>query len=95
MKSVSVFWSGRGAHVRIHHEAFSPDVRMRIHPLDVAFAVVEYILRKVKLKIVSMSKECERLKVENRIDPQRLLTCPLSLHRELDLVYICISIDKL
>jgi len=91
-KSVSVFWSGRGAHVRIHHLALSPEVRSRIHPLDAAYAIVEYIAR--RLSIASGSPASRSLRVENRIDPQRVFTCPLSLHRGLEAVCVCIPINK-
>ncbi|RLF15436.1 MAG: hypothetical protein DRJ97_03940 [Thermoprotei archaeon] len=95
-KSVSVYWSGEGAHVRIHHEAFSPELRSKIHPLDLAFAVVEFIARKVEPKIIEEQVKSEgKLKVENKMDPQRLFTCPLSLHRELDVVCVCIPLNKL
>ncbi len=96
-KSVSVFWSGRGAHVRIHHEAFSRELRRKMNPLDIAFATVEYVLRKIEPHIVEKYSTGRggRLKIENKMDPQRVFTCPLSLHRELDLVCICIPVNKL
>jgi hypothetical protein len=33
--------------------------------------------------------------VENKVDPARVFTAPLSLHRERDMVCVCIDPDKL
>ena len=93
-ESVSVFWSGRGAHIRIHHEAFSPEVRSRIHPLDAAYAVVEYVARKLASTWPTQPTS-KGPRVENKMDPQRVFTCPLSLHRELDAVCVCVPLNKL
>ncbi|MEM4700156.1 MAG: hypothetical protein QXT74_04305 [Candidatus Nezhaarchaeales archaeon] len=92
-KSVSVFWSGRGAHVRLHHLALSAEVRRRIPPLDAAYAIVEYVIR--KLDYAGGALRAHGPRVENRMDPQRVFTCPLSLHRDLDVVCICIPLNKL
>ena len=95
-KSVYVLWSGEGAHVRISEAAFSEDLLSRYHPLDVAFAVVEYVLRKLKDKLEGLHKESGGvLKVENLIDIKRVFTVPLSLHRKHDLVAVCLSPDDL
>ncbi len=80
-------WSGRGAHIHIHPNAFSPELYSRIDPLDVAYSVTEYVLRKVTV--------IEGVKVENKIDLGRVFTTPLSIHRELDRVAVCIDLDKL
>lgn len=94
VKSVSLFWSGRGAHVRIHHLALSPELRARIHPLDAAYAMVEYVASKLPSPhLRSLASRGPR--VENKIDPQRVFTCPLSLHRDLDVVCVCIPINKI
>ncbi len=87
-RSVIVKWSGEGAHVHIHGEAFSEDVRRRFHPLDIAYAATEYVLHRV-------GDIPPGVKVENKIDPQRVFTCPLSLHRELDRVCVCINPSEL
>jgi hypothetical protein len=93
-KSVSIFWSGRGAHVRVHHLALSPELRSRIHPFDASYAVVEYVAR--KLSAIHVGQPTSRgPRVENRMDPQRVFTCPLSLHRELDAVCVCVPLNKL
>ena len=42
-ESVFLKWSGNGAHVHIHHKAFSPEPLRKINPLDAACAVVEYV----------------------------------------------------
>ncbi|MCX8205016.1 MAG: hypothetical protein N3H31_05145 [Candidatus Nezhaarchaeota archaeon] len=93
-KSVSVFWSGRGAHVRIHHLALSSEVRANIPPFDAAYAIVEYIVKKMDgARLNALKASGPRL--ENRMDPQRVFTCPLSLHRDLDVVCICVPLNKL
>ena len=95
-KSVYVLWSGEGAHVRISEHAFSEELLSRHHPLDVAFAVAEYVLRKLKDKLEALHKDSEGvLKVENLVDIKRVFTVPLSLHRKHDLVAVCMSPDDL
>ena len=96
-KSAFVKWSGRGAHVHLHHKAFSPELLAKHGPLDVAYAVVEYVCLKLGPSITDISAEhgAWALKVENKMDPQRVFTCPLSLHRELDMVAICVAPDEL
>lgn len=86
-KSIIIKWSGRGAHIHIHPNAFSPELYSKIDPLDVAYSVTEYVLRKVIV--------IEGVKVENKIDLGRVFTTPLSIHRELDRVAVCIDLDKL
>ena len=96
-KSAFVKWSGRGAHVHLHHGAFSPELLAKHGPLNVAYAVVEYVCLKLGPAITDITAEhgAWALKVENRMDPQRVFTCPLSLHRELDIVAICVAPDEL
>ena len=96
-RSVFVKWSGRGAHVHLHQGAFSKELLDRHGPLNVAYAVVEYVSLKIGPKVADISAHhgAETLRVENKMDPQRVFTCPLSLHRELDAVAICISPDDL
>ena len=96
-KSAFVKWSGRGAHVHLHHGAFSPELLAKQGPLNVAYAVVEYVRLKLGPTITDISAKhgAWALKVENKIDPQRVFTCPLSLHRELDVVAVCIAPDEL
>ena len=95
-KSVYVVWSGEGAHVRISEYAFSKELLNKYHPLDIAFAVVEYVLRSLKDKLDKLHKESGGvLKVENLVDIKRVFTVPLSLHRKLDKVAICLRPDDL
>lgn len=91
-KSIILKWSGNGIHVHIHHEALSRDLRRRYGPLNLAYSIVEYVIEKLHGKILEIKGEnTSRLKVENVMDIQRLFTCPLSLHRQLDLVCICFT----
>ncbi|MDW8033424.1 MAG: hypothetical protein RMI79_00505 [Nitrososphaerota archaeon] len=86
-KSVFVKWSGRGAHVHINPFCFSTDIRKKIEPIDIAYAITNFIANRIKLT--------EGLVVESRIDIQRIFTSPLSLHRILDRVAICLPPEKL
>lgn len=92
--SVYVKWSGNGCHVHIHEEAFSEEALSKAHPLDLAYAIVEYVNINVLPKIYE-SLHAEGVRVENRMDAGRVFTCPLSLHRELDVVCICMKPDEL
>ena len=96
VESVYVLWSGMGAHVRIHEEAFSPELLGRHHPLDVAYAIVEYVLRELKHKLQALSRETNGvLKAENLIDAKRVFTAPLSLHRRIDKVAVALKPNQL
>ncbi|MEM3713276.1 MAG: hypothetical protein QXR97_07050 [Thermoproteota archaeon] len=86
-KSVFVKWSGRGAHVHINPFCFSTDIRRKIEPIDIAYAVTSFIANRLE--------STEGLVVESRIDIQRVFTSPLSLHRVLDRVAVCLPPDKL
>ena len=93
-RSVYLKWSGRGIHIHIHEGAFSKNILKRHNPLDIAFSIVEYILRKTKTQLVKLAEKAPQtgdrlLKVENKIDIKRVFTAPLSLHRQLDLCCIC------
>jgi len=98
-KSVYIKWSGRGMHVQIHEKAFSHEILSRYNPLDIAYSVVDYIINACKDKIIEIiNKACvgERpLKVENEIDLKRVFTVPLSLHKSLDLVAVCLKPNQL
>ncbi len=94
-KSVYLVWSGAGMHVRVSEKAFSNILR-EAHPIDVAFALVEYVLRRLgnKLrKIVAESKGF--IKIENLVAAKRVFTVPLSLHRRLDRVAVALMPDDL
>ncbi|PDM26519.1 hypothetical protein CP083_03465 [Candidatus Bathyarchaeota archaeon B24-2] len=95
-ESVYVKWSGRGCHVHLHEEAVSRRLREKIHPIDIAYAVVEYVNVKLARKYFEIAeKSSYSLRVENNIDPQRLYTCPLSLHKTLDRVCVCVRKEDL
>ena len=87
VKSVFFKWSGRGAHIHVHPRAFSSDLLRRIDPLDVAYSVTQYIVCKIEPE--------DGVVVENKIDVQRVFTAPLSLHRSVDRVAVCVPPDGL
>jgi len=89
--SVYIKWSGNGCHIHIHEEAFSDEILGRVHPLDLAYAIVEY----VNLNVMPKISETEDVRIENRMDAGRVFTCPLSLHRELDVVCVCLKPNEL
>ena len=97
-ESVYLLWSGRGVHVRVNENALSDDLleELSITPVDAAFAIVEYVLRKGSEAIRSAAKRSGgEVKVENLIDAKRVFTAPLSLHRELDRVAVCFTPNEL
>ncbi|MEM3874672.1 MAG: hypothetical protein QXU45_06015 [Candidatus Bathyarchaeia archaeon] len=89
-KSAYVKWSGNGCHIHIHEEAISESVISKAHPLDFAYAIVEYVNTKAAPKIIE-SLKADNVRVENRMDAGRVFTCPLSLHRQLDVVCVCLK----
>jgi len=95
-ESVYVKWSGRGCHVHLHEEAISRRLREKVHPIDLAYAVVEYVNAKLARRFFEIAEKSPYSpRVENNIDPQRLYTCPLSLHKTLDRVCVCIRKEEL
>lgn len=92
--SIIVKWSGEGCHVHLHQNSLSLS---SIHPLDLAYSIVEYVKIKLQNLItnIALKYKAANLKVENNIDSQRLFTCPLSLHQRLNVVCICIPSDSL
>lgn len=92
--SVYVKWSGNGCHVHINEKGISESIREKYNPLDVAYAIVEYVKSKMSLKIAEISAS-GKVSVENKIDPARVFTCPLSLHRELNAVCVCMRVEDL
>ena len=60
----------------------------RAHKLDLAYSIVEYARMHVSPKFLE-EVNSEGVVVENRMDPARVFTCPLSLHRKLDVVCVC------
>lgn len=95
-KSVFIKWSGNGVHVHLHEGSLSDRVLKSRSPLDVAYAIVEYVKMKVEPRIqeIALIDECN-VKIENKIDRQRMFTCPLSLHRDHDRVCICMKPSQL
>ncbi|MEM4576480.1 MAG: hypothetical protein QW701_03320 [Candidatus Nezhaarchaeales archaeon] len=90
-RSVFIKWSGEGAHVHVHEKCFSVDVLSRHNPLDVAYSLVEYVLKESKEKILEIASRSGRLKVENEIDLKRVFTAPLAIHRKRDLCCVCLK----
>lgn len=89
-KSVFLKWSGEGMHIHIHELAFSKDLLSNHNSLDIAFSLVEYVLRKARERLLEVaSKSGGVVKVENEMDLKRVFTAPLSLHRRRDLCCVC------
>ncbi len=81
-ESVYLKWSGRGVHVHVHEKAISEKLYSKIPPLDLTYSLVEYVVRKVQRAVGEVNlEEDTSIKVENLMDPQRVFTAPLSLHR--------------
>ncbi len=94
-KSVYLVWSGAGMHLRIHEAAFDYE-SLNAHPLDVAFAVAEYLLESLEPRLWEVIVSSGGLvKIENLVAPKRVFTAPLSLHRRLDSVAVALKPDKL
>jgi hypothetical protein len=89
-ESVYLKWSGNGCHIHIHEMALSDEALKKANPLDLAYATVEYV--KIRLE-AEMAEELTSwgIRVENKMDPGRVFTCPLSLHRTLDVVCVCMK----
>ena len=86
-RSVIVKWSGEGMHIHLNDKAFTPRLAARYGPLNIAYAVTQYIISRVR--------PAEGVLVENKVDPARVFTSPLSLHRSLDRVCVCIEPEML
>jgi DNA primase catalytic subunit len=96
-QSIIIKYSGRGIHVQIHPMAVSQELRRKTNPLDLAFATVEYVNSKIRQSLLDLKIQfkADALRVDNEMDTQRLFTCPLSLHKDLDKVCVCMSLDEL
>ncbi|MEM2104468.1 MAG: hypothetical protein QW717_06225 [Candidatus Bathyarchaeia archaeon] len=92
--SVYLKWSGNGCHIHIHEEAISETALSKAHPLDLAYALVEYVNINV-LREIDEKLNVKGLNVENRMDVGRVFTCPLSLHRNLDVICICLKPNEI
>ncbi|MBS7640705.1 MAG: hypothetical protein QXJ19_03945 [Candidatus Bathyarchaeia archaeon] len=93
-ESLYVKWSGNGCHIHLHERGISEGLLEKYSPLDIGYAIVEYVNTKVSHDLIELSIAGE-IKVENKMDPARIFTCPLSLHRELDVVCICMKPEDL
>ncbi|MEM1586322.1 MAG: hypothetical protein QXX99_03270 [Candidatus Bathyarchaeia archaeon] len=93
-ESVYIKWSGNGCHIHINERSFSENLLAKYNPLDLAYAIVEYVNAKIFQKLMEPSVESE-IKIENKMDLTRIFTCPLSLHRELNAVCICMKPEDL
>ena len=96
VSSVYLKWSGRGLHVHLHEKAISEDVYAKVPALDLSYAIVEYSLRKIREKVKELNtRHGVEIKVENLMDPQRVFTAPLSLHKHLDVACVAFRPDAL
>ena len=96
VKSVYLVWSGRGLHVHINENAISKHIYKKFGALNTSYAIVEYILSKISSKIREINEKYSiSIKVENLMDPQRVFTIPLSLHRILDVTCIAFKPDDI
>ncbi|MBS7655297.1 hypothetical protein KEJ50_02195 [Candidatus Bathyarchaeota archaeon] len=96
-KSFFIKFSGRGAHIHIHPYAISSELQAKYNPLSLAWSIVEYIREKTAEKIaeIALKFKAESLSVDNEIDIQRLFVAPLSIHREIPKVSVCLNPNKL
>ncbi|QOJ78942.1 hypothetical protein IG193_00300 [Infirmifilum lucidum] len=96
VKSVWLKWSGRGMHVHVHERAIPEDFLAQKGVLDATWSAVQLVLEKVRDRVQSINaKYGSKIKVENLMDPQRVFTAPLSLHRELDAVCVALKPEDL
>ena len=93
-ESVYIKWSGNGCHIHINEKSISEDLLKKHSPLDLAYAIVEYVNSKLSLKLMELTSK-GGVSVENKMDPTRVFTCPLSLHRKLNAVCICMKSGEL
>jgi len=93
-ESVYIKWSGNGCHVHLHERAVSTSLLEHHNPLDLAFSIVEYVRLKLFRKFKELSPKGETV-VENKMDLTRVFTCPLSLHRKLDVACVCMKPDQM
>ncbi|HIE23953.1 MAG TPA: hypothetical protein EYP68_06965 [Candidatus Korarchaeota archaeon] len=96
-ESAYIMWTGRGMHVNIHQGSISPEIVKKHGALNVAWAVVEYIKGKLlgKLHDIREKHDSFKLRVDNEIKPKNLFSVPLSLHRQVNSVVVCIKPDDL
>jgi hypothetical protein len=94
-ESLYILWSGNGFHVRVNENAFT-SVIGKYTPVEAAWAVVEYTLQAVEGRLLEIMKSCGGcVKVENIVNPKRVFTAPLSLHREKNRVAVAFKPSRL
>ncbi|WP_191118674.1 hypothetical protein [Infirmifilum uzonense] len=95
-RSVWLKWSGRGMHVHVHEGALSEGFLKKNGVLDATWSAVQLILERIRGKVHAVNlRYGSKIKVENLMDPQRVFTAPLSLHRQLDVVCVALKPDEL
>ncbi len=96
-KSFYLIWSGKGVHVHLNENSIPDEVFRRYGALDVAWAVTEYVKRKVETKLFNLKVKngFSRLRIDNEVKPRAVFTSVLSVHRELDLVTVAIDPSKI
>ncbi|MCX8171048.1 MAG: hypothetical protein N3E47_03610 [Candidatus Bathyarchaeota archaeon] len=93
-RSIYIKWSGNGCHIHINERSISGNLIDKYNPLALAYAIVEYIKSKIPLDFAGAL--CNgKVIVENKMDLTRVFTCPLSLHRELDAICVCMRAEDL
>lgn len=91
-QSVWLKWSGRGMHVHIHENAVSQILLEKHGVMDVTWSLAQFVLENIKEKVAQINTMYgSKIKVENLMDPQRVFTAPLSLHRSLDVACIALK----
>ena len=96
-ESIFIKWSGEGMHIHLHPGSISREIFEKIHPLDAAYSIVEYVMVQAYdyLEYIKREYNADNLKIENKIDISRVFTTPLSIHRRLDRVAICIKPENI
>ncbi|UXD21687.1 hypothetical protein IPA_06810 [Ignicoccus pacificus DSM 13166] len=86
-----VKFSGRGFHVHVNENCY-PWERER-DPFALALQVERYVVKSLENKLREL--ELMGMKVETLVDPARVTTSPLSLHRELDRAAVAMKPEAL
>lgn len=90
-KSIIIKWSGEGCHLHLNPKAIDSELIEKYGALNLAYSITEFLIRKLEPRIFSLRLENPELKIENKIDKKRVFTCPLSLHRSINKVCVCID----
>lgn len=94
-RSVFIKWSGEGLHVHVHERCFSSKILSKYNPLDIAYSLVDYVIERCRERILNVISRFKSVKVENTIDPKRVFTAPLSLHRRRNLCCVCFKPNEI